>query len=96
MMFAFKKLVSVLIAPSAIVVMLALAAAIARWRNRPRLAMGLLVSSVVVTYVCSISVVSDALLRPLEREYSRLDESHAPANVLRQTSIGMSSGCTWT
>ena len=89
-LFILKKIVAVLTAPSAVAVLLALAAVAARALRRPKWMTGLLVSSVVVAYVSSIPIVSDALLRPLERTYSRLNESGPPPGVTRIVVLGTS------
>ncbi len=88
MLFILKKIVAVLTAPSSVAVLLALAAVVARALRRPKWMTGLLISSVVVAYVSSIPLVSDALLRPLERAYPRLSESAPPPGVTRIVVLG--------
>jgi uncharacterized SAM-binding protein YcdF (DUF218 family) len=78
-MLLIKNSVSVLTAPLVIVMLIATAAWMCRFRGRIRTSWALLVCAAVVLYLSSIPLVGYALLRPLEAAFPPLTGEQPPA-----------------
>jgi uncharacterized SAM-binding protein YcdF (DUF218 family) len=79
MMQLFKHCVGVLAKPLALSLLLAIAAAVLQFRGRRRIAAWLLVIAAAIIYLGAIGPVSNALLGPLEGQYSPLRDGSLPA-----------------
>ncbi len=72
---ALKLLVGALAAPFALALLLALLALVFRLLGRRRTAIALFASGVAVAWLCSLPLMGDVFLLPLESRYPPLDEA---------------------
>jgi uncharacterized SAM-binding protein YcdF (DUF218 family) len=79
--FALKNLIGTVAMPLAAASLAALTAVLCRIAGRRRLALGLIIAAGTIGYLGSVSIVGDALLEPLERQYPPLPETAVPAGV---------------
>jgi len=80
-MFALKNLIGTLAMPLAVAMLMALAAVLCRIAGWRRCALGLIIAAGTIGYLGSVSIVGDALLAPLERQYPALAEGAMPEGV---------------
>jgi uncharacterized SAM-binding protein YcdF (DUF218 family) len=80
-MSAIKNLVGTLAMPLAAATLMALAAVLCRIAGRRRFALGMIIAAATIGYLGSVSIVGDALLAPLERQFPALPEGAMPAGV---------------
>jgi uncharacterized SAM-binding protein YcdF (DUF218 family) len=85
-----KKLAYLLSEPLAVGSLLVILAAVLALCRRRRAAVWLLAGATAVVYLGSISLVSDALLRPLERKFSPLGDQGGPPDIEYVVVLGSS------
>lgn len=85
-MFALQKIVARMLFPLPVVFWLVVAAGIAAWYRRPRLARRLAVAAVVWLFLISWNPLAEALLGTLERRYAPLAD--IPAGITHVVVLG--------
>ncbi len=89
-MYFIKQLVGALANPLTIALLIAGTAVICRIRGRSRIASWLLLSAAVIAYLGAIRPVGNALLGPLERRHSPLQEEELLPEVRHVVVLGSS------
>ncbi len=76
LLFSVKHVIGSLASPLTLAFLLAIVGGVLGFAKRPRPGRSLLICAAAVSYLGSISAVGDALLRPLEWQYSPLPVDH--------------------
>lgn len=88
MLYLLKQLVDAFTAPLVLAVLLLVVGLGCRWRGWPKVSRATLTIAFAIANLSSMSVVGDALIGRLERQYPGLHEYDLPANVTTIVVLG--------
>ncbi len=81
MRYLIRQFADQFTSPLLITAVLLIVAALLRWRGLRRASFGTAVAGLGLLYLCTLDPVANALLRPLERAYRGLDDTHLPQGI---------------
>ena len=81
MRYLFRHVIDQFTSPLLITFLLLIVALLLRWRGLRRASLGTAVTGIGLLYLSTLDPVANALLRPLERAYRGLDDTHLPQGI---------------